>query len=73
MLGLVGNPKDRFSRVTAQIYLCVFHYIQGSGKTYTVGGGHISSLTEDEYGIIPRAVKQMFDIMQVSTVNILKF
>ena len=47
--------------------------MQGSGKTYTVGGGHISSLTEDEYGIIPRAVKQMFDIMQVSTVNILKF
>ena len=55
-------------------YLQVFFYtIQGSGKTYTIGGGHISSLTEDEYGIIPRAVKQMFDIMQVSSLNIVWF
>ncbi|KAK3104146.1 hypothetical protein FSP39_024813, partial [Pinctada imbricata] len=43
----------------------VFAYGQtGSGKTYTVGGGNISSLTEDEYGIIPRALKVMYDIMK---------
>ncbi|KAL3842329.1 hypothetical protein ACJMK2_020357 [Sinanodonta woodiana] len=42
----------------------VFAYGQtGSGKTYTIGGGNISSLTEEEYGVIPRAIKQMFDII----------
>ena len=39
--------------------------VQGSGKTYTIGGGDISSLTEDEYGVIPRALHHMFYIMQV--------
>jgi hypothetical protein len=51
-------------------------YIQGSGKTYTIGGGNISPVTEDEDGIIPRAVRQMFDTLSVSfftraTLNIL--
>ncbi|XP_064601119.1 kinesin-like protein KIF27 [Liolophura sinensis] len=42
----------------------VFAYGQtGSGKTYTIGGANITSITEEEYGIIPRAVKQMYDIM----------
>ncbi|XP_076451061.1 kinesin-like protein KIF27 [Babylonia areolata] len=46
----------------------VFAYGQtGSGKTYTIGGGDISSLTEDEYGIIPRALQQMFEIMKSNT------
>ncbi|KAL8561687.1 hypothetical protein ACOMHN_054984 [Nucella lapillus] len=45
----------------------VFAYGQtGSGKTYTIGGGDISSFTEDEYGIIPRALNQMFEIMKSS-------
>ncbi|XP_048780280.1 kinesin-like protein KIF27 isoform X2 [Ostrea edulis] len=45
----------------------VFAYGQtGSGKTYTVGGGNMNSLTEEEYGIIPRALKDMFDYMQVN-------
>ncbi|KAK7099081.1 hypothetical protein V1264_003272 [Littorina saxatilis] len=45
----------------------VFAYGQtGSGKTYTIGGGDISSLTEDEYGIIPRALHQIFDIMKAN-------
>lgn len=43
---------------------CNFH-LQGSGKTYTVGGGNMNSITEEEYGIIPRALKDMFDYMQV--------
>ncbi|XP_078703332.1 kinesin-like protein KIF27 [Branchiostoma floridae x Branchiostoma belcheri] len=40
----------------------VFAYGQtGSGKTYTiVGGGNTDTITEDEYGIIPRAIKQIF-------------
>ncbi|XP_074659817.1 kinesin-like protein KIF27 [Tubulanus polymorphus] len=43
----------------------VFAYGQtGSGKTYTIGGGHISSLMEEEYGIIPRAIREMFVQMQ---------
>ena len=42
----------------------VFAYGQtGSGKTYTIGDG-ISSFTDDEYGIIPRALKTIFDNMQ---------
>ena len=41
-------------------------FFQGSGKTYTVGGGNMNSFTEEEYGIIPRALKDMFDYMQVS-------
>lgn len=38
---------------------------KGSGKTYTIGGGDITTLTEDEYGIIPRALTHMFKIMEV--------
>lgn len=46
----------------------VFAYGQtGSGKTYTIGGGNISPVTEDEDGIIPRAVRQMFDIMSIDS------
>ncbi|XP_045174185.2 kinesin-like protein KIF27 isoform X3 [Mercenaria mercenaria] len=44
----------------------VFAYGQtGSGKTYTIGGGNISPVTEDEDGIIPRAVRQMFDTLSI--------
>ncbi|XP_059168452.1 kinesin-like protein KIF27 isoform X2 [Physella acuta] len=43
----------------------VFAYGQtGSGKTYTIGGGDITTLTEEEYGIIPRALTHMFKIME---------
>ncbi|KAM8982882.1 kinesin-like protein KIF27 [Ara ararauna] len=39
----------------------VFAYGQtGSGKTYTIGGGHIASVAEDEEGIIPRAIQELF-------------
>ncbi|XP_029767583.1 kinesin-like protein KIF27 [Terrapene carolina triunguis] len=39
----------------------VFAYGQtGSGKTYTIGGGHIASVAEDEKGIIPHAIQELF-------------
>ncbi|XP_042682759.1 kinesin-like protein KIF27 isoform X3 [Centrocercus urophasianus] len=39
----------------------VFAYGQtGSGKTYTIGGGHVASIVEDEKGIIPRAIQELF-------------
>ncbi|XP_069736257.1 kinesin-like protein KIF27 isoform X2 [Phaenicophaeus curvirostris] len=39
----------------------VFAYGQtGSGKTYTIGGGYIASVAEDEKGIIPRAIQELF-------------
>ncbi|KAG7477784.1 hypothetical protein MATL_G00073150 [Megalops atlanticus] len=39
----------------------VFAYGQtGSGKTYTMGTGFDVSVTEEEQGIIPRAVRQLF-------------
>ncbi|XP_043939621.1 kinesin-like protein KIF27 [Protopterus annectens] len=39
----------------------VFAYGQtGSGKTYTIGGGHIASISEEEKGIIPRAIQELF-------------
>ena len=38
---------------------------QGSGKTYTIGGTDSAGLLEEEYGVILRAVKQLFQIMEV--------
>lgn len=38
----------------------VFHSQTGSGKTYTMGTGFDVSVAEDEQGIIPRAVRQLF-------------
>uniref|UniRef100_H3AFT1 Kinesin family member 27 n=1 Tax=Latimeria chalumnae TaxID=7897 RepID=H3AFT1_LATCH len=41
----------------------VFAYGQtGSGKTYTIGGGHVDlvSVSEEEKGIIPRAIQEIF-------------
>ncbi|XP_077105096.1 kinesin-like protein KIF27 [Ranitomeya variabilis] len=39
----------------------VFAYGQtGSGKTYTIGGGHVASVAEEEKGIIPRAIQELF-------------
>eukprot|EP00960_Hanusia_phi_P041311 754936-Hanusia_phi.AAC.5 len=33
----------------------------GSGKTYTMGSTSIDAMLEDEQGIIPRAIRQLFD------------
>ncbi|XP_070598837.1 kinesin-like protein KIF27 isoform X2 [Erythrolamprus reginae] len=42
----------------------VFAYGQtSSGKTYTIGGGHIASVAEEERGIIPRAIQEIFQII----------
>ncbi|XP_075684707.1 kinesin-like protein KIF27 [Rhinoderma darwinii] len=39
----------------------VFAYGQtGSGKTYTIGGGHVASVADEEKGIIPRAIQELF-------------
>uniref|UniRef100_A0A8C5LZU9 Kinesin family member 27 n=1 Tax=Leptobrachium leishanense TaxID=445787 RepID=A0A8C5LZU9_9ANUR len=39
----------------------VFAYGQtGSGKTYTIGGGHVASVADEDNGIIPRAVQELF-------------
>ncbi|XP_032223609.1 kinesin-like protein KIF27 isoform X2 [Nematostella vectensis] len=45
----------------------VFAYGQtGSGKTYTIGGLDTGGLMDDQYGIIPRAVKQIFQAFEES-------
>lgn len=36
----------------------------GSGKTYTMGTGFDMNVTEEEKGIIPRAVQQLFQGIQ---------
>ncbi|CAI9730583.1 KIF27 isoform X1 [Octopus vulgaris] len=42
----------------------VFAYGQtGSGKTHTIGGFNLSSVSEEQQGIIPRAVRQIYDII----------
>uniref|UniRef100_A0A3Q3X763 Kinesin motor domain-containing protein n=1 Tax=Mola mola TaxID=94237 RepID=A0A3Q3X763_MOLML len=42
----------------------VFAYGQtGSGKTYTIGEANICSFTDDEQGIIPRAVADIFKLL----------
>ncbi|XP_066567180.1 kinesin-like protein KIF27 isoform X2 [Amia ocellicauda] len=39
----------------------VFAYGQtGSGKTYTIGGGHLVPTSDEENGIIPRAIQEMY-------------
>uniref|UniRef100_A0A8C4RYJ3 Kinesin motor domain-containing protein n=1 Tax=Erpetoichthys calabaricus TaxID=27687 RepID=A0A8C4RYJ3_ERPCA len=39
----------------------IFAYGQtGSGKTYTLGGGHVVSTADEEKGIIPRAINEIF-------------
>ncbi|XP_070566373.1 kinesin-like protein KIF27 isoform X2 [Ptychodera flava] len=43
----------------------VFAYGQtGSGKTYTITGSNSMDMTEEEVGIIPRAMKQMFQMIE---------
>uniref|UniRef100_A0AAZ3RST0 Kinesin motor domain-containing protein n=1 Tax=Oncorhynchus tshawytscha TaxID=74940 RepID=A0AAZ3RST0_ONCTS len=42
----------------------VFAYGQtGSGKTYTLGGGHVASLPEEESGIIGRVAADLFVLL----------
>ncbi|KAI5607647.1 kinesin-like protein kif7 isoform X1, partial [Silurus asotus] len=42
----------------------VFAYGQtGSGKTYTIGEANICSVSDDEQGIIPRAVAEIFKLL----------
>uniref|UniRef100_A0A673Y8H1 Kinesin family member 27 n=1 Tax=Salmo trutta TaxID=8032 RepID=A0A673Y8H1_SALTR len=42
----------------------VFAYGQtGSGKTYTLGGGHVASLVEEESGIIGQAAADLFVLL----------
>ncbi|XP_078097446.1 kinesin-like protein kif7 [Mustelus asterias] len=42
----------------------VFAYGQtGSGKTYTIGEAYISTVTDDDQGIIPRALAEIFKLM----------
>ena len=40
--------------------------LQGAGKTYTMGGGSWLNQTEDDMGIMPRAVQQLFEIMSAN-------
>ncbi|PIK42924.1 putative kinesin-like protein KIF27 [Apostichopus japonicus] len=43
----------------------VFAYGQtGSGKTFTIGGHNLTSLAEENYGILPRAISHVFQKMQ---------
>ena len=42
---------------------------KGSGKTFTIGGANTAGLLEEEYGIVPRAAKQIFHIIEVHTVH----
>ena len=46
-------------------YVVFTFKLQSSGKTYTIGGTDSAGLLEDEYGVILRAVKQLFQIMEV--------
>ena len=79
----VRPPRTKTSRDLLKfIYRCpndvqiIFHkyscvVCQGSGKTFTIGGGNIATQTEEEFGVIPRAVKQIFDTIQVRNCIIL--
>ncbi|XP_026071976.1 kinesin-like protein kif7 [Carassius auratus] len=48
----------------------VFAYGQtGSGKTYTIGESNISAFRDDEQGIIPRAVAEIFKLLDENDLN----
>ncbi len=44
--------------------LTLVFFEQGSGKTFTMTGGNILSIGENEYGIVPRAVQTIFNTIQ---------
>lgn len=46
--------------------MCVF---QGSGKTYTIGGTNAATHTDDEMGIIPRALQRLFHLIHVKYIS----
>lgn len=51
--------------VSTNFRLFIFLWCQtGSGKTYTMGTGFDVTVSEDEQGIIPRAVHQLFEGIQ---------
>jgi len=41
--------------------------VKGSGKTFTMGGGSLLNQTDDDTGIMPRAVQQVFEIIAANT------
>jgi hypothetical protein len=51
---------------------CFTISIQGSGKTYTMTGGNISSIREKDFGIVPRAVQTIFDTVKVRLILLIK-
>ncbi|CAF0947692.1 unnamed protein product [Rotaria sp. Silwood1] len=59
------SVEPMLSNVFDGYNVTVFAYGQtGSGKTFTMTGGNILSIGEKDYGIIPRAVKTVFDTLQ---------
>ena len=38
-------------------------FVKGSGKTFTMGGGSLLNQTDDDVGIMPRAVQQVFEVI----------
>lgn len=51
MWGALGGPRQLPMPVSAQT---------GAGKTYTMGTGFDMSISEEEQGIIPRAISHLF-------------
>lgn len=41
--------------------------MKGSGKTFTMGGQSLLNQTDDDIGIMPRAVQQMFEVITANT------
>ena len=46
--------------------MTVLYNLQGSGKTYTIGGTNTATHTDDEMGVIPRALQRVFLMIDVS-------
>jgi len=41
--------------------------VKGSGKTFTMGGRSLLNQSDNDMGIMPRAVQQVFEIMSANT------
>ena len=70
MFGPATNQREVYEEISQLVQsaldgynVCVFAYGQtGSGKTYTMEGGPGIEEDLDQCGVIPRTIRQIFDI-----------
>lgn len=70
VFGPKSTQQDVFTEISQLVQsaldgynVCVFAYGQtGSGKTFTMEGGHHVEVEQEEAGMIPRTIRQIFEV-----------